>query len=340
VSYPTTTWFDRAFARLSLPGWAGMLLCLIPFAGLYIIGSVLGLGSSQISLGSAVTKTVSSLVFIEIIAFPLPLGSMLLTRYMNGRVGRLKEYANTLSRHPSSLQLESQYRLSGILLAWAPFLVVLTPIFYAFSGSSFLFWLFTLPAWYYLMLFPATFLWTFCYAMFATSKMGKQPLELKPFTEDKTLGLRMFGTESLRLTGIYLLFVSLVIGGILFTSPIPFQIAVAVLLAFSLAGIALFLLPLLSLHHKLVQVKREKESWIGRKYTSLVAQLERNTESTREEKMLLASDLSAIDKVQRDINQIRTWPFDVGIIVRLVTIILLPVIISVVGQYVLLALKL
>ena len=60
--------------------------------------------------------------------------------------------------------------------------------------------------------------------------------------------------------------------------------------------------------------------WIAHRYTALVTQLKSEHPSSSEE-ILLTNKLASIDKLQKDIGQIRTWPFDTQIQERLVAII-------------------
>ena len=46
--------------------------------------------------------------------------------------------------------------------------------------------------------------------------------------------------------------------------------------------------------------------------------------------------LNALDKIQRDVEQIHTWPFDVGIVTRLASVAILPLLLTVLGREVIL----
>jgi hypothetical protein len=70
----------------------------------------------------------------------------------------------------------------------------------------------------------------------------------------------------------------------------------------------------------LIAAKKERLHWIAQRYTRVMQQVEERGEGPLDEK--LVGELSAIDKMQRDIQQIHTWPFDTSILVRLTAIIL------------------
>ena len=90
----------------------------------------------------------------------------------------------------------------------------------------------------------------------------------------------------------------------------------------------MFLLPLSSLHSRLRSLKRDETAWINSQYSVLFRKLKLNDESVFDEKTSMA--LIAVDKVRRDIRQIREWPIDGGIVAKIVTALGLPIIVQVV----------
>jgi hypothetical protein len=171
--------------------------------------------------------------------------------------------------------------------------------------------------WFYFYLSQATLIWVYAYSMYSIYRMGKLPLRLKPFSEDKTLGLQPFGTASLQLTAIYLVYTIFV--------PFPYVVGnpsvgnLSILAGFFLLSLVLFLLPLVSLRGKLSQVKREKLNWIGPKYTQVIQRVEAGDGPLD---IGLSNELSAIKEIQRDIEQIHHWPFDVTAFARLSAVVL------------------
>jgi hypothetical protein len=123
--------------------------------------------------------------------------------------------------------------------------------------------------------------------MFKIYVIGKLPLQLKPFTEDRTLGLKPFGRTSLQLSGLYFFLVS--------SSFIPFSISynqpplVGLVLAivFLSLGTLLFFAPLLGLRHHLLRAKSENMDWIAHRYTVLVTQLKSEHPPSTKEEILL-----------------------------------------------------
>ena len=149
--------------------------------------------------------------------------------------------------------------------------------------------------------------------------MGKLPLRLKHYAEDKFLGLKPFATTTLRLTGLYIAIAVLLIIPSSFT-PLVTLPTLALYVAITLLSLVFFFFPLLALRRKLIRAKQEAGSWIVPRYMQIVEKLETKNENASNG--ALVNELIAIDKIQRDIQQIRTWPFDTGILVRLTAIIL------------------
>jgi hypothetical protein len=149
--------------------------------------------------------------------------------------------------------------------------------------------------------------------------MGNLGLKLKPFGVDRLLGLRPFATASLGSTALYVGLVTLT-----FVPQVVFSVAsltpLILTFAFLLLGLVFFVAPLISLRANLVRAKRDAAKWVGSWYTRNMEQMMARGDGPMEER--LVNELVAIDKVQRDIQRMSTWPFDTGIVVRLTAIIL------------------
>ena len=98
---------------------------------------------------------------------------------------------------------------------------------------------------------------------------------------------------------------------------IPLDLALLFLVLFPI-GLLLFVLPLRSLHGKLREAKREAMATIGSRYERLV----RMVSSGAEVDVAIANEMAVVVEIRRDIQQIHTWPFDTGIILRLAAVIL------------------
>jgi len=270
-------------------------------------------------------------------------------RYIATRMDRLSEYTNEMSPESTTLRLRtSPIRLSRVLIVWIILLVVInlvSPIPSSIEGAVSNHVL--VFAYFFLIL--AFFLWTYGSSMVAIYRAGKLPFQLKPFTEDRTLGLKPFGTVSMRLVSVYGIFPIIVtfLQLITINVEIPGGVTVGlgsfrasdliILSGLILVGVVLFLLPLVGIHRRLQDARRQELSWITRRYTNLVQRLkDRITRSDQfenaNEKDALASEISIVRQIQSDIHRIQTWPFDLGVITRLATVLVLPPILGVAAR--------
>ena len=270
-------------------------------------------------------------------------------RYIATRMDRLSEYTNGMSPEDTTLRLRtSPIRLSRVLIVWIILLVVInlvSPIPSSIEGAVSNHVL--VFAYFFLIL--AFFLWTYGSSMVAIYRAGKLPFQLKPFTEDRTLGLKPFGTVSMRLVSVYGIFPIIVtfLQLITINVEIPGGVTVGlgsfrasdliILSGLILVGVVLFLLPLVGIHRRLQDARRQELSWITRRYTNLVQRLkDRITRSDQfenaNEKDALASEISIVRQIQSDIHRIQTWPFDLGVITRLATVLVLPPILGVAAR--------
>lgn len=255
---------------------------------------------------------------------PLVVVFLLLAVYIGRKMAFLEEYALSLVKNDQSVtdKLAGLSSLKGIVIAFVGLTAIIAP-FYLFQqipGASFLQNVTIEIPWLFLMWIISTLVWVWGYSMVSIYRIGKLPMKLRSFTEDKMLGLKPFASASLRFTAIYYVFVLFVIFSDL-TGPLSSSRLLFVrdgaLAAF---GLVLFFLPLFSLHGKLVQARSERMTWINRRYTLLMEKIEANGDAPLGESV--QRELSSIDKIQRDIQSIRPWPFDVNALTKLVAIFL------------------
>ena len=242
-------------------------------------------------------------------------------RYVGRRLAGLADYANSIREDGSTTDLKGLYLFRWVAVTYLLLMgtvqtififLVMPPRFSLFQklgiSTPFFFW----------NVFLSTFFWVWGYSMYKIYRIGKLPLKLKPFTEDRTLGLKPFGRASLQLTAVYVGFLASV-----FVTTVPLSTyaspVIVLEIGLLLLGMAIFFLPLLTLHAKLVDAKQEATQWISPQYSALVQRLRKEGVENADEK--LYHELIAIDKIQRDIDQIHSWPFDVGIVTRLAAIV-------------------
>ena len=303
-------WFERLNNRLGSPLWLGaVIIGWLPFFLLSLL--VVPLSGFQLSFSSEVLQF--SPIFIVILYL------MLTTRYVRRRMEELRTYALSMSPSDSFIELNALYGLRGALVSSALFYGGLQPVFFYTNSQLPLFvnFLGSVPYLYFNFI-AGTFLWVLLYSSFSIYRMGKLPLRLKPFTEDKSMGLKLFGATSLRFSASYLGFAALFMAPLLLSfGNIP---SLATTIALFLFALILFTIPLISLRRKLVQAKRDELNRIGPRYTRIVTALTRNTAEPFDKE--LREELTAVRQLREDISQIHSWPFDIGILARLSAIVL------------------
>jgi len=186
-----------------------------------------------------------------------------------------------------------------------------------------------------------TVFWVYFSSIYGLHVLGQEPLNLKDFREDATLGVRPLGYLSLHLAFVYLSVIAL---GALATSFFPDLFTTASLLAFVIIGGALFFLPLRSMHRTMQKQRVREHSSIRSQFRELVASskdLGSSEKSLSDLHGLLADlkGLMALEIVERKALAIPTWPFD-GVILGQLALVMLSVIAAIIAQIIVVALRL
>jgi len=314
-------WFERLYARVGLPFWAGVLVLgflpplILTSLGYYSYGVKTDF-TGGISLG--VPLLLANTIYI-----------LFSSRYIRRRIEELEQYAVSIGADKSRIETSYLNDFRAVVVTWVVLLaagvLVLEPVFN--PGYSLFQDLLRELLYSYMRLLQATFLWVFLSSMVAIYRMGRLPLRLKVFTDDRTLGLEPFATTSLHLTTIYVV-------AILLTFPIFLYPSFAVELSltiFLVPGLFFFLVPLFGLHKKMSEVRSEKSALIGLRHSRVMAEVEVAGEQLLSEG--LVNELLAIDAIKREIHQIHEWPFDIGTVARLTGILGAPLVATVLAAY-------
>src|SRR5712692_2143070 len=314
-------WFERLYARLGLPFWAGVL-----FVGFLPPLILTSLGYSTYGVKTDFTGDIS-------LGVPLLLANIVYilfsSSYARRRVENLERYAISMGADKSRIQTSYLSDFRPVVATWVILLtagvLVLEPIF---NPGYFLLQNFLRELLYsYTRMLQATFLWVFLSSMVAIYKIGKLPLRLKVFTDDRTLGLKPFANTSLHLITIYVI-------AILLTFPIFLYPSFAVELSltiFLVPGLFFFLVPLFGLHKKMREIRAEKSALVGLRHSRVMNEVEAAGEAPLGEG--LVNELLAIDAIKREIHQMHDWPFDIGTVARLIGILGAPLVATVIAAY-------
>jgi hypothetical protein len=315
-------WIDRVCGALRLPLWLGVLLLgLVPYPVLLIIGAKVG-GLS----GSLISTFIIPQMPLTVTLVLIPI---LGTLYISRAVEKVNAYAETLlpsspdGRVRSPIDFRTLYSVRFVAPLAVLLYLVIQGVYFEFgSAPNQIFFAYT-PALLYAFFAIAATIWVFVYSMYSIWKVGHLPLAVRPFTEDRTLGLRPFGTASLKLTAVYM---AVAATNLLLSENLPFYVKLDLLAAFSLLGIGFFLLPLFGLHMKLAAAKKEEMDWISAEHSAVLEEM-RRPGGLKDER--LSTRLATVKSVREDVARIHGWPFDTEMIARLATVVILPLAIGI-----------
>jgi hypothetical protein len=252
-------------------------------------------------------------------------------RFTSGKIQAMREYAESLNGELQFLSSGSRLSTKGIPLIWA-----ISIIGFAIIGGLPTtvneFFADHIPTITYFLFILSYFVWTYGVSMLTLYRMGDLPLKLKPFVEDKTLGLRPFGVASLQLTGLYIVLPIAIALTTAFSA--PNLIDLIFITTLTLTGLIFFFLPLQSFHRKLSQAKHDELEWINSQYARMIHQLKNGPHGTPTVAgtQMVANELLMVRYVQQDIRQIEEWPIDITILTRLITVLALPPILGVAAR--------
>ncbi len=321
------------------PFWLGAII--ISFVPMRILAIIDYLASPSAAIGSLFLDTGFVLSFL-IIYF------LYAMRYISRRLDRLSDYVAQMSPETLPGRVAPSYRWSRVLVVWLATLGVNTVLFPTPTSLAGVF-AEAIPVFAYFFLILAALLYVYGSSMLAIYRAGKLPLKLKPFTEDRTLGLKPFGTTSLRLTSVYAILpiVATVLplvnvtvefpGGVTFTPLVLRPSDIIFTGGLVLIGVALFFVPLIGIHRRLLEEKRHELDWITPRYTLIVQRLKDQAASSPQsenirDRQALADELTIVRQLQADIHRIMGWPFDLGVMTRLATVLALPPLLGVVAR--------
>ena len=171
----------------------------------------------------------------------------------------------------------------------------------------------------------STYLWEFLTASWGLHKLGGSSLRLGSFLEDRMMGSKPMGNLALSLAAAY--FGGLLLTYLLLSTFLPSSIfGTALFFAFLVLGVALFFLPLNSIHSRMQAEKHNLIKEVVARYPRLNPDpsLRKGTATMDDLHTHLArlTDLQEVEMLDRKIASLPTWPFDIQVVSRFITIVL------------------
>ncbi len=315
-------WFERLFRGLNVPFWLGAVI-------LAFIGPLTQLLDSEIG-GTDFLIQYSFFYFVATVYMQFA------AVYAGHQVEKAMDLAEAMGSGSTNRTRRKLYSAELSLLVFAMIEAAML-LSYFFSLAHFepidIFRGDLIP-YTFIVLISSCTVWAFFYSMKSLYSLGRKTLMLKPFAEDRTLGLRPFGSIALRLVTVYEIGVliaatpAFIEGSFTIASLSPTGVHWHIYL--SLPGFILFFLPLIGFRSQLRRAKTQELNWIRPRYAELVSALKAEKGIYVDERIV--ASLSALDKVQRDVQQIHTWPFEAGTMTRLTSITILPLVLAVLSR--------
>jgi hypothetical protein len=170
-----------------------------------------------------------------------------------------------------------------------------------------------------------TYFWEFAMASLGLHRLGGASLRLESFLEDRMMGSKPMGNLALSLTAVY--FGGLLLTELLLSTFLPSSIqGTALFFLFLLLGVALFFLPLNSIHAKMQAEKRRLQREIAARYPRLNQDPSQPKENATADdvhaRLARLTDLQEVEMLDRKIASLPTWPFDIQVVSKFITIVL------------------
>ncbi len=167
-----------------------------------------------------------------------------------------------------------------------------------------------------------TGIWLFFSSIWSLRKLAKEPMTLKPSSEDPLFGLGPIGSISLALVVIY--FGALGLRGLgIFASGVettPMAVNIAFESILMVFGLIIFLITINAFHRKMVEQKHlEKCSLHEQRRTLQSSSLDK---SRKRKVRNSTAKLLVIDIIERRLEKAHTWPFEKGVLSHISTILL------------------
>jgi hypothetical protein len=291
---------ERILRRLGRPRWLWILLwAMVPLISPFVFATAIRLSGDALTtpdfLNLLATQTV-----LAYACFVLLWGGGLMAR----QAAILQQDLARLETADPSTDL-----FDGIGSVRGP--LVLTTIVVAISSANG--WvtygpappLAALPLLFVYMTPIMTFVWVYLTILSDFNRLGRKPLALDQFPEDRTLGLEQLG--SLASTGLGLLLVAAV-PVLLAGSDEPVTLGIS--LAIVAMTVAIFVLSMWRLHRQMAAAKARYVALARRLYADAYAPI--RGEASVERLEAQASALRAAQSLDERANNLLTWPIDEG----------------------------
>jgi hypothetical protein len=171
----------------------------------------------------------------------------------------------------------------------------------------------------------SSFVWVYCSSIRGLHELGKRPLKLRSFYEDRLLGLKPIGSLSLYFASTFFGGMGLIALFPVLGSPYVVNLFyLGILFIIAILGVVFFILPLFTFHNRMVEVKKREQEALQEQFSKAMikqsessSQVTASSASDTEERLDRLTKIVVSDITKREIDEMTTWPFDMPILQRL-----------------------
>jgi len=162
-------------------------------------------------------------------------------------------------------------------------------------------------------------LWLFGSSLWGLYNFGKLRLKLKSCYEDSMLGTRELGSLSFSFSIPYFIGLTLFAGQEMILGRLPGETSLINMISMLIlipAGITLFMAPLVSTHHRMLEAKKAEKTSAEKEMSGLMSRIRETGE--KDDRNVIR--LLLLETLERKVEKIKTWPIDNPLIGKLALI--------------------
>ena len=165
----------------------------------------------------------------------------------------------------------------------------------------------------------ATAFWTYLSGLWGVYRFGRERLILRPFYEDRLLGLRPLGRVVTTFALVFSVAITVTLGGELVVGAAD---SIAVNLVIVALGVAMLFLPLRGIHSMMAHVKEEERTKLSSRSDDLEAAFGNDSSEPSLSRIQEILEIQRFQLLNTEASNISDWPFEPGSIERLIAILL------------------
>jgi hypothetical protein len=164
-----------------------------------------------------------------------------------------------------------------------------------------------------------TAFWTYLSGLWGVYRFGRERLVLRPFYEDRLLGLRPLGRVVTTFALVFSVAITVTLGGELVVGAVD---SIAINLMIVALGLVMLFLPLRDIHSMMVHVKEEEKTKLSSRGKELEAVFGNHPSEPSLSRIQELLEIQRFHLLNTEASNISEWPFEPGSVERLIAILL------------------